>query len=216
MALALFDLDYTLLKGDSDHAWAHYMVEREVVEPGAFAERSDYYKAEYDAGRLNMQEYLEFQLRPMAENPYERLVALRETFLEDKILPMVTEASLELVAQHRDQGDTLVVITATCDFITRPIADLYGIEHLIATELERVNGTFTGNIVGPPCFREGKITKLHDWLARSGESLHGAWFYSDSRNDLPLLEHVDHPVAVNPDTVLEAEALRRGWPIHRF
>lgn len=216
MALALFDLDHTLLKGDSDHGWGLYLAERAIVDPDSFPERTHYFKAEYDAGRLDMQEFLAFQLRPLAENSYDILLALRETFLEEKILPMVTDESRQLVANHRERGDTPVVITATNDFITRPITDLYGIEHLIATELERVDGAFTGNIVGEPCFREGKVSKLRDWLTRSGETLTGSWFYSDSHNDLPLLEHVDHPVAVNPDTVLEDEARRRGWPIHRF
>lgn len=216
MALALFDLDHTLLSGDSDHAWGLYLAERAVVDAGAFTERGDYYKTEYDAGRLDIDAFLAFQLRPLVERSYQELVDLRETYIEDKIRPMITRASRELVAYHRERGDTPVIITATNDFITRPIADLYGIEHLIATELERVNGAFTGDIIGPPCFREGKVAKLRQWLEHSGETLQGSWFYSDSRNDLPLLEHVDHPAAVNPDAVLEAEARRRGWPIHWF
>lgn len=216
MALALFDLDYTLLTGDSDHAWGHFLAERAVVDPETFAERSDHYLAEYGAGRLDIHEFLAFQLTPLVEGTYETLVQLRAAFIEEKIRPMVTAAAGELVAEHRGRGDTLAVITATNDFITRPIAGLFGIENLIATELERIDGAFTGNIIGEPCFREGKVSKLRGWLERSGQTLQGSWFYTDSRNDLPLLECVDHPVAVNPDAVLEEEARRRSWPIRRF
>lgn len=216
MPLALFDLDYTLLRGDSDHAWGHFLAERGVVDPRTYFERSDHYLGEYNAGRLDIHEFLAFQLAPLARERQERLLALRAEYLVEKIHPFITDAARELVEHHRGQGDTLVVITATCDFVTRPIADLFGIEHLIATELEVVDGAYTGRVAGEPCFREGKIVKLREWMARTGDDLCGSWFYSDSRNDLPLLEQVDHPVAVNPDAVLEQEARRRGWPIHRF
>lgn len=217
MPLALFDLDFTLLKGDSDHAWGHFLAENGVVDADTFIDRSNHYLTEYDAGRLDMQEFLAFQLAPLAEQRYDTLLALRERYLADRIRPMVTDAARELVAYHRDRNDTLVVITATNDFITRPIADLFGIEHLIATELEFVDDAFTGRSVGVPCFREGKITKLRQWMSRTGyDDLADSWFYSDSRNDIPLLEQVDHPVAVNPDAFLEQEAHRRGWPIQRF
>jgi len=216
MPLALFDLDFTLLRGDSDHAWGHFLAERGVVDTETFIERSDHYLAEYDAGRLNMQEFLEFQLAPLAAHSCDALAAMREAFLVEKIHPMVTDAARELVEHHRERGDVLVVITATSDFVTRPIADLFGIEHLIATELELVDGAFTGRVVGVPCFREGKVVKLREWMSRNGADLRGSWFYTDSRNDLPLLEEVDHPVAVNPDAVLEREARRRSWPIQRF
>lgn len=217
MTLALFDLDYTLLRGDSDHAWGIFLAESGLVDPEIHIERSDHYLAEYDAGRLDMEEFLAFQLAPLTRERLEVLLDLRDRFLVEKIHPLVTDAARELVEFHRQRSDTLVVITATSDFVTRPIADLFGIEHLIATELELVDGAFTGKVTGVPCFREGKITKLRDWMARTGhDDLQGSWFYSDSRNDLPLLEQVDHPVAVNPDAVLEQEAHRRGWPIHRF
>lgn len=213
MSLALFDLDFTLLRGDSDHAWGHFLAERELVDPETFIERSDHYLAEYNAGRLDIHEFLAFQLAPLAQQRYDTLVELRDAYLAQKIHPFITDPARELVEYHRSGNDTLAVITATNDFITRPIADLFGIEHLIATELERVDGAFTGKVVGVPCFREGKITKLREWLARTGGDLQGSWFYTDSRNDLPLLEEVEHPVAVNPDAVLEEEARRRGWPI---
>jgi len=216
MPLALFDLDYTLLSGDSDHTWGHFLAEQAVVDPGEFIQRSDYYLAEYDAGRLDIDEFLAFQTAPLVATPYETLVALRERFIEEKIPPLVSDAARELVDWHREAGHTLVIITATNNFITAPIAGLFGIDHLIATELEVANGAFTGRIVGAPCFRDGKVEKLRGWLQNRDETLAGSWFYSDSRNDLPLLEQVDHPATVNPDSVLEAEARRRGWPIHRF
>lgn len=216
MALALFDLDYTLLSGDSDHSWGHFLAEQSVVDSGKFIERTDHYLAEYDAGRLDIHEFLDFQLAPLVAGRYETMVTLRGQFIEEKIPPLISDTARELVESHRAAGDTLAIITATNNFITRPIAGLFGIDHLIATELEFINGAFTGRIIGAPCFREGKIEKLRDWLEHRDEELAGSWFYSDSRNDLPLLELVDHPVAVNPDSVLEAEAGRRGWPIHRF
>lgn len=217
MTLALFDLDYTLLRGDSDHAWGVFLAESGLVDPETHIERSDHYLTEYDAGRLDMDEFLAFQLEPLTRECLEVLLDLRVRFLVEKIHPMITDAARQLVEFHRQRSDTLVVITATSDFVTRPIADLFGIEHLIATELELVDGAFTGKVIGVPCFRAGKITKLREWMARTGhDDLQGSWFYSDSRNDLPLLEQVDHPVAVNPDAVLEQEAHRRGWPIRRF
>lgn len=217
MTLALFDLDYTLLRGDSDHAWGVFLAESGLVDAETHIERSDHYLAEYDAGRLDMDEFLAFQLAPLTRERLEVLLDLRARFLVEKIHPLITDAARELVEFHRQRNDTLVVITATSDFVTRPIADLFGIEHLIATELELVDGAYTGKVIGVPCFREGKITKLREWMARTGhDDLRDSWFYSDSRNDLPLLEQVDHPVAVNPDAVLEQEAHRRGWPIHRF
>lgn len=216
MALALFDLDYTLLSGDSDHAWGHFLAEQSVVDAEEFIDRSDHYLAEYDAGRLDIHEFLDFQLTPLVAGRYETMVTLRGQFIEEKILPLVSDRARELVEGHRAEGHTLAIITATNNFITRPIAGLFGIDHLIATELEFINGAFTGRIIGAPCFREGKIEKLRDWLETRDEEMAGSWFYSDSRNDLPLLELVDHPVAVNPDAVLEAEASRRGWPIERF
>ncbi|MGA8261990.1 MAG: HAD family hydrolase [Arenicellales bacterium] len=216
MSLALFDLDHTLLVGDSDHAWGQFLGERSVVDAHDFTARSDYYLLEYQAGRLDIHEFLDFQLAPLARTPFEELLRLREEYVAEKIRPLVTSEATELVESHRRRGDTLAIITATNDFITRPIAGLFGIEHLIATELEFVNGAFTGRIVGEPCFREGKVGKLRDWMAHSGCDLRGSWFYSDSQNDLPLLERVEHPAAVNPDPVLEREARQRGWPVHHF
>ena len=216
MSLALFDLDHTLLSGDSDHSWGAFLAERALVDPATYAERSDYYFSEYQAGRLDIHEFLTFQLKPLAEGRYRDLLRLRQEFVKEKILPMVPADARDLVEYHRERGHRLAIITATNDFITRPIADLFGIDHLIATELEMIDGTFTGRIVGEPCFREGKITKLNEWLSRAGGGMNGSWFYTDSQNDLPLLERVDHPVAVNPDAVLEQEAQRRGWPIRRF
>lgn len=216
MPLALFDLDHTLLNGDSDHSWGAFLAERGLVDPDTYAERSDYYFAEYLAGRLDIHDFLRFQLTPLVGGGYPELVQLRAQYVEERIRPMVTDDAKALVEHHRGKGDRLVIITATNNFITRPIADLFGIEHLIATELEMIDGVFTGRIIGEPCFREGKVAKLKEWLSRAGGDLSESWFYTDSQNDLPLLECVDHPVAVNPDAVLEQEAQRRNWPIRRF
>lgn len=216
MTLALFDLDNTLLCGDSDHAWGVFLAERGIVDPDTWLARNDQYLADYNAGQLDIHEYLAFQYAPMARRGHDELLRLRADYVADRIHHFITDAAQQLVQSHRERGDTLVVITATCDFVTRPIADLFGIEHLIATELEIRDGGFTGGIVGEPCFREGKIIRLREWMARRGGDLGGSWFYSDSRNDLPLLEQVDNPVAVNPDARLEQEARRRGWPIRRL
>lgn len=216
MALALFDLDHTLLTGDSDHSWGQFLADHSVVDPDTYAERSDFYFAEYLAGRLDIREFLDFQLAPLVGEPWEAVAPMRDQYIDQRVRPLITAAAAEMVDYHRARGDTLAIITATNSFITRPIADLFGIEHLIATELEVVDGVFTGGIVGEPCFREGKVTKLHDWMAAAGGNLRGSWFYSDSHNDLPLLERVEHPVAVNPDAILEREAARRDWPIRRF
>lgn len=216
MPLALFDLDHTLLTGDSDHSWGHFMAERELVDATTYFEHSDYYLSQYNAGRLNIQEFLGFQLAPLAGRRFDTLANLRAEYLAEKIHPLITPPARELVERHRIQGDTLAMVTATNDFITRPIADLFGIEHLIATEAEIVDGVLTGRFVGEPCFQDGKVTKLRQWLGHPVGALRGSWFYTDSHNDLPLLELVDHPVPVNPDPVLEQEAKRRGWRIVRF
>ncbi len=213
MPLAIFDLDNTLLAGDSDHAWGEFLAEHGLVDGEAYRRRNERYYAEYRAGTLDIHEFLAFALKPLAEHDLATLEAWRERYLGEKVLPMITDAARALVEKHRAAGDTLVVITATNSFVTAPIARLFGIEHLIATEPEMRHGRYTGRVAGVPCFREGKVVRLEEWMARHGYSLEGSWFYSDSHNDLPLLTRVTHPVAVNPDAVLKREAERRGWPI---
>ncbi|MDA8421156.1 MAG: HAD-IB family hydrolase [Pseudomonadota bacterium] len=214
MTLAMFDLDNTLLHGDSDHAWGEFLVEREAVDSEQFAlENNRYYQAYLD-GTLDIFEFLEqHQLKPLAQFTRPVLEDWRRDFLHTKILPLIGPAARALVERHRIQGHTLLIITATNRFITAPIAREFGIPNLIATEPEERDGRFTGKVSGVPSYREGKVTRLRDWLAVHHEDLAGSWFYSDSHNDLALLELVDHPVAVNPDAVLAAHARERGWPV---
>ncbi len=212
MSLAIFDLDNTLLRGDSDYAWGEFLIEQGAVNRERFASENNRYYAAYLAGTLDIYEFLEqHQLRPLAEHDRATLERWRTDFVRIKIAPLITPAARALVEQHRARGDTLLIITATNRFITAPIAEAFGIPHLIATEPEELNGQFTGKVAGVPSYREGKVERLSEWLADRHESLDGSWFYSDSHNDLPLLNLVDHPVAVNADAILADYARSRGW-----
>ncbi len=214
MTLAIFDLDNTLLQGDSDHAWGEYLVEVGAVDGAQFTRDNNRYYQAYLDGTLDIFEFLErHQLKPLARHDRVTLERWRAEFLHTKILPLIVPAARALVEKHRSQGHTLMIITATNRFITAPIAAEFGISHLIATEPEESNGRFTGKVDGVPSYREGKVTRLRSWLSEHHQDLDGSWFYSDSHNDLPLLELVDHPVAVNPDTVLASQAHARGWPM---
>ncbi len=213
MPLAIFDLDNTLLAGDSDYAWGEFLIEQGLVNGEAYRRENERYYAEYRAGTLDILEFLAFALKPLAQHDRATLEAWRARYLREKVAPMITDEARALVERHRAAGDTLVVITATNSFVTAPIARMFGIEHLIATEPELRDGRYTGRVAGVPCFREGKVVRLEQWMAQHGQSLTGSWFYSDSHNDLPLLERVTHPIAVNPDAILRREAERRGWPI---
>jgi HAD superfamily hydrolase (TIGR01490 family) len=212
VSLAIFDLDNTLLRGDSDHVWGEFLVEQGAVDRARFASENNRYYAAYLAGTLDIYEFLEqHQLRPLAEHDRATLELWRTQFVRDKIAPLITPAARALVERHRARGDTLLIITATNRFITAPIAAAFGIPHLIATEPEEVNGQFTGKVTGVPSYREGKVERLSEWLNDRHENLDGSWFYSDSHNDLPLLNLVDHPVAVNADDTLADYARTRGW-----
>jgi HAD superfamily hydrolase (TIGR01490 family) len=213
MTLAIFDLDNTLLRGDSDYEWGRFLVEIGAVDAALAGREHDRYYSEYVAGTLDILEFLAFQLRPLAEHDLQTLEAWRRRFVHTRIRPLISGPARALVERHRAAGDTLLIITATNSFITRPIADAFGISHLIATEPERRDGRFTGRVAGVPSYREGKVRRLEDWLAAHGESMTGSTFYSDSHNDIPLLERVDHPVAVNPDDQLERHARERGWEV---
>ena len=213
MTLAIFDLDNTLLKGDSDHAWGQFLIDNGIVDGARYRRRNDAFYHDYEAGRLDIEDYLAFALEPLAVNEPDRLYELRRTFMQESVEPMITPEAQALVERHRERGDTLVIITATNRFVTEPIAARLGIAHLIATEPEISEGRFTGRVAGTPCFRDGKITRLEQWLTERCATLEDARFYSDSRNDLPLLETVPFPVAVNPDPVLRETAQHRGWPI---
>ncbi|MDX1595012.1 MAG: HAD family hydrolase [Gammaproteobacteria bacterium] len=213
MALALFDLDNTLLAGDSDYLWGRFLAREGLVDGVAYErENLRYYRA-YQAGELDIHEFLRFALRPLADHDPALLESVRARFIEETIAPIVAPGTPGLLERHRAAGDRLAIITATNRFVTGPIAELLGIPDLLATEPQRIDGRYTGEPDGVPCFREGKVTRLHDWLRAEGLDLAGSWFYSDSHNDLPLLEAVDHPVAVDPDDALAATAAERDWPV---
>lgn len=211
LKLALFDLDHTLLDGDSDSLWGRFLVREGVVDAEEYRREGARYMAEYRAGRLDIHEFLAFGLRPLKDNTAERLEDWRARFIQECVLARIPAASRALLQRHRSQGHTLVIITATNSFITAPIAREFDVDALIGTEPEREGARFTGRVSGVPCFREGKVQKLETWLA--GRRPVESWFYSDSHNDLPLLERVQHPVAVNPDEVLSRTARERGWPV---
>lgn len=213
MALALFDLDHTLLAGDSDYLWGEFLCDLGVVDRETYRRENARYYRDYQAGRLDIHEFLRFGLAPLAAHAPDDLFAWRRRFITERIEPIVAPAGLDALAGHRQQGDRPVIITATNAFVTAPIAELLGVADLLATEPEIVNGRYTGNVSGIPCFREGKVKRLEAWLATHEASLADSWFYSDSHNDLPLLEAVTHPVAVNPDPVLKQAAERLNWPV---
>lgn len=213
MTLAIFDLDNTLLAGDSDHAWGEFLVDEGIVDAEEYRKANDRFYQEYLNGELDILHYLGFALQPLANHNMDQLLAWREIFMEKKVRPMMQRKAAELLDHHRNQGHTLMIITATNRFVTELIAEELGIEHLIATEPELVNGRYTGEVAGIPSFQDGKVTRLNDWLTAHDRDLDGAWFYSDSHNDAPLLRAVDNPVAVDPDPTLEALARENGWQI---
>lgn len=216
MQLALFDLDNTLLAGDSDFEWGRFLISLGVLDEELHLARNAQFYEDYKQGTLDIHAFLEFQLKPLSAHPRAQLDAWHAQFMTQVIRPMMTDQSRALVEKHRANGDLMVVITATNSFVTAPIAKEFGIEHLIATTPEEVNGEYTGRVSGVPSFKEGKITRLMQWLESRGEriqSFEASWFYSDSHNDLPLMKLVDHPVAVTPDPTLRSYAEEQGWPI---
>ena len=213
MKLALFDLDNTLLDGDSDYLWAQFLIEEGVLHPDEYNARNEWFYARYKDGTLDIDEYLRFQLAPLAHRPRAELERWHADFMQRKIRPIIAPGAADLLAKHADA--TTVIVTATNRFITAPIAAELGVPNLLASEIEEVDGLFTGLPHGTPTFREGKIARVNEWLADHGVRLEDceSWFYSDSLNDLPLLERVTHPVAVDPDATLRTHATKRGWPI---
>jgi HAD superfamily hydrolase (TIGR01490 family) len=213
MKLALFDLDNTLLHGDSDYEWAQFLIEEGVLHRDEYNAKNDWFYERYKDGTLDIRDFLAFQLTPIARRPRPQLDAWHNDFMQRKIRPIILPKAIDLIAQHADA--TRAIVTATNRFITAPIAAELGISNLIATDIEEADGVFTGNPRGTPSFREGKIACVNAWLAAHGHRLedYESWFYSDSLNDLPLLERVTHPVAVDPDATLRAHATERGWPI---
>jgi HAD superfamily hydrolase (TIGR01490 family) len=216
MRLTLFDLDNTLLAGDSDHGWGEFVVRHGLVDADSYRRRNQAFYEDYQAGKLDQLAFLRFSLEPLTRYSLEELAAFHRTFMDETIRPMMTPQSRALVRERIDAGDLVAVVTSTNRFITEPIARAFGIEHLIASEPELRDGRYTGGVVGVPAFRDGKIVRLGEWLRARDARLADfdeTWFYSDSINDLPLLEYVDHPVAVDPDPQLAAIARERAWPV---
>lgn len=211
MTLAIFDLDGTLLSGDSDYTWGQFLVEKGLVDTQAYKEANDRFFIQYQAGTLDINEYLAFSLTPLTTFSQDELIELHHTFMQEKIQPMMQEKAHALLKHHKDQGHFLLMITATNQFVTGPIGEALGMDHIIAPIPEVIDGRYTGKIVGVPSFQGGKVTRLNDWLAQTGHSMEGSYFYSDSRNDLPLLELVEHPIAVDADETLSKIAEDRGW-----
>jgi len=213
MALAMFDLDNTLLAGDSDYLWGVFLAERRIVDGAEYERENTRFFQQYKDGQLDIHAFLRFSLRVLRENREEDLLRWREQFMREKIDPIITAPARELVERHRAAGDTLLIITATNAFVTAPIAERFAIPHLIATVPERIDGRFTGEVTGIPSFQAGKVERLQEWLIDNDSDMQGSSFYSDSHNDIPLLERVDHPVAVDPDESLQRHALQHGWPV---
>lgn len=220
MKLAIFDLDNTLLGGDSDHAWGQFLVQSGLVDPLEHEARNNQFYHQYQHGGLDIHEYVAFTIRPIMHLDAASLQTMHAQFMQEFIAPMLLPKSTELLARHKAQGDYTVIVTATNEFITAPIARALGVDVLLANELEQVNGRYTGRIRGTPSFQAGKVTRVEQWLQQAvadqrlaSLSLKDSIFYSDSFNDLPLLEAAAEAVAVDPDPVLEKQARERGWPV---
>ncbi len=213
MRLALFDLDNTLLAGDSDHSWGEFLCQQGHVDADEYQRRNDAFYADYCAGKLDVMAYQAFSQAILGRTPLTQLAQWQAQFMAEVIEPMILPKGEALLAEHRQNGDRVLIITATNRFVTGPIAERLGVADLLATECATDNGRYLGHTVGTPCYQEGKVTCLNQWLANTGLNLADSYFYSDSRNDLPLLEQVSHPVAVDPDDHLKATALARGWPV---
>ena len=214
--LALFDLDNTLLAGDSDYNWSLFLIEEGLIDAKTHHERNEQFYQDYKNGNLDIYKFLEFQLKPLSEHPRAFLDALHQKYMQRTIRPMMTQKAQDLVNTHKSTGDLCIVITATNSFVTRPIATAYGIEHLIGTDPAEEKGEFTGGVAGVPSFQEGKVIRLNQWLQERNQQLSDfkmSYFYSDSHNDLPLMKLVTNPVAVDADETLTAYAKAQRWPL---
>jgi len=211
--LAIFDLDNTLLADDSDALWGQFIAQHSHVDKEEHERENLRFYEAYKAGTLDIYEFLAFSLKPLSQLDMVELNRLHQLFMQESILPIISQQARDLVNQHRDNGDVLLIITATNRFITAPIAREFGIDNLLATEPEIINNQYTGQVSGTPCFQEGKVTRLNEWLQQTGYTLENSWFYSDSHNDIPLLEKVSFPIAVDPDAKLAEYALHKGWKI---
>ena len=212
-SLAIFDLDNTLLAGDSDALWGQFIAQHGHVNREEHERENLRFYEAYKDGTLDIYEFLAFSLKPLSLLDMDELSRLHQIFMQECILPIISQQARDLVNKHRDKGDVLLIITATNSFITAPIAKEFGIENLLATDPEIINNQFTGKVSGTPCFQEGKVTRLNEWLQQTGYTMDNSWFYSDSHNDIPLLDKVSYPIAVDPDTKLTEYALQKGWEI---
>lgn len=213
MKLAIFDLDNTLIAGDSDCLWGEYLCEQGFQDPEIYVRQHQQYYKDYVAGVLDIHDFLEFQLKPLKNVDPEILSVRRQEYLEQKVKPILLDKAINLIEEHRQKGHELIIITATNRFITEPIAELLGVHDLIASDAEIIDGIYTGKPVGIPSYAQGKVTRLKDWLKEHNKQPEETWFYSDSHNDIPLLKEVDHAIAVDPDEQLRAEAEKQAWPI---
>jgi len=212
--LAIFDLDNTLLADDSDFLWGQFLVKKNQVDAQYYTSKNKYFYDEYKAGSLDIDEFLRFSLKPLSQLDSIYLHELHQEFMAKEIIPIITDKAKQLISQHKDNGDYLLIITATNLFVTEPISNYLEMDDIIATIPEKVDGKYTGNVSGIPSFQQGKVTRLQHWLERHPElSLNGSFFYSDSINDLPLLEKVSNPVAVDPDDKLKQQAIDSDWKI---
>lgn len=213
MALALFDLDNTLLNGDSDHGWGMYLAQIGVVDAEQQKIKQDAFYQQYLNGSLDIIEFCEYQFEVLRNNSLTQLNEWHAGFMQTIIEPMISTGKASLLEKHQDAGDDVLIITATNDFVTAPIAKRLGVETLLATQAEFVGGAYTGKVAGTPCYQDGKVIRLKEWLEKSNKPFENSYFYSDSANDLPLLELVDTPIAVTPDDRLRAHAKKFHWQI---
>ncbi|MCK5648649.1 MAG: HAD family hydrolase [Gammaproteobacteria bacterium] len=213
MSLAIFDLDNTLLGGDSDYLWGKFLVEKALVDPVLYEQENQRFYDEYKAGTLDIYDFLKFSLAPLSEHSVDTLSDLHREFMHNKINSIWLPKAEELLNKHRQNDDFLLIITATNHFVTAPIAKKLGVDDIIATMPEQKNNQYTGRVTGIPCFQDGKVERLSIWLQENNYSLYDSYFYSDSINDLPLLLKVTHPVAVDPDVQLKKYATEHDWPI---
>ena len=211
MALALFDLDETLIAGDSDYEWGAHLVSLGKVDQEYYAKENERFYQEYLSGTLDVNEFLKFSLQPLTKYPYQELCQWREAYIEQRIKPIIKPKAQDLIKKHHDAGDHLIIVTATNYFITEPTKEIFGMHDLIATRPAMKDGEFTGEVDGTPSFGPGKVTRINEWLENSSHSLEGSYFYSDSRNDIPLLEQVTYPIAVDADVKLTAHAEKYNW-----
>jgi HAD superfamily hydrolase (TIGR01490 family) len=217
VSLAIFDLDNTLIAGDSDFLWGQFLVDHGIVDGDHYEQANAKFYQAYKTGKLDIGEYLDFALKPLSEHPVEQLLEWRQQFVEEKIRPLILPKAQRRIEWHRDNNHTLLIITATNRFVTEPTAQLYGIDNLLATNPEFINGQYTGKVEGTPCYQDGKIINLDQWLSDGRESLiNDTWFYSDSMNDIPLLQQVDNAIAVDADETLTKKAAQEGWLITSF